>query len=139
MSHRICNFNSFSALIDRLIIENLKLINFIEVKNLKKIKSQEAIIDGLRNELSEIMVDVANGKYRSLSENRTYLPVQNTLLDDIFKLCICNHVIGKIDRKKIKAASGRVRPAKLRNYILQVRDYLEFRAHIKNRLEDTLS
>lgn len=139
MKQRICNLNSFSAVLDRIIIEQLKLIRFLDACETEKIESQEKILDGLREELQKIFEELENGDYLASDEHRTYDSKANQLIDDIFKLCICNYVIGKNDKRKVVSAeSKRVKPKQMRNYILQVRDYLEFRAHIKNRLERTI-
>lgn len=135
MKRRICNLNSFSAIIDRIIIEHLKMLQFIDSKDDTKIKEQSIIIDGLRDELSVIFSEMQQKKYKSINENRTYESKSNQMIENIFKLCMCNYVIGKKDKDKIKSAESGVNVKRMRGYILQVRDYLEFRAYIKNKLE----
>jgi len=135
MKLRISNLNSFSAVIDRLIIENLKMINFMERKKDEKIETQRVIINGLCKELEDIFEELRKEQYKSVDENRTYNFKSNQLIDDIFKLCISNYIIGKLDRQKIKSSERGWDAKKIRNYILQVRDYLEFRSFIKNRIE----
>ena len=135
MKLRISNLNSFSAVIDRLSIENLKMINFMERKKDEKIETQRVIINGLCKELEDIFEELRKEQYKSVDENRTYNFKSNQLIDDIFKLCISNYIIGKLDRQKIKSSERGWDAKKIRNYILQVRDYLEFRSFIKNRIE----
>jgi hypothetical protein len=140
MISRISNLNSFSAVIDRIIIENLKLLKFVDDNNKEKIITQENVINGLHKELSDILDEVYNGDYHSLDENRTYAAKSNELLEDIFKLCTCNYIIGKLDKKKIYAAEhSNISSKRMRSYILQVRDYLEFRSYIKNKLEKDIT
>jgi len=138
MRNRICNLNSFSAVIDRLIIEHLKLLRFVENNDDDKVKCQEEIIDGLKMELEDIFSELCRGSYKSVDENRTYESKSNDLIDGVFKLCVCNHIIGKMDKKKIRSAEKNLNPRSMRGYILQVRDYLEFRAYIKNKLENNI-
>lgn len=135
MKRRICNLNSFSAIIDRIIIEHLKMLQFIDKKDDAKVREQFIIIDGLRDELSVIFSEMQKKKYKSINENRTYQSKSNQMIENIFKLCVCNYVIGKKDKDKIKSAEIGLNVKRMRGYILQVRDYLEFRAYIKNKLE----
>lgn len=134
MKSRISNLNSFSAIIDRLIVENLKLLTFID-RNDDKAESQKIIISEIRKELDDVFQEITNGSYSSVGENRTYESTSTELIDDIFKLCTSNYVIGKLDAEKIKL---NVDGDLLKGYVLQVRDYLEFRAHIKNKIEDNV-
>jgi hypothetical protein len=136
MKSRICNLNSFSSVIDRLIIENLKLISFIDNHEDWKIKEQEKIISGLKQELDEIFNEFKIGIYKSTEENRTYNFDINGIIDNIFKLCVSDYVIGKIDKEKVQSAEDEnIDPKIMRNSILQVRDYLEYRSYIKNEME----
>ena len=135
MKKRICNLNSFSSIIDRIIIENLKLLRFLDDKNDIKIEEQLNIISGLKYELDVVVLELEKKKYKSIDENRTYESTTNEMIDDIFKLCVCNYIIGKKDKQKIIFAEKGLNVKKMRSYILQVRDYLEFRAYIKNKLE----
>ncbi len=83
----IPNLNTFSALIDRLIIENIKLVNFenklldIKEERLKadpkvfeeKCSTQKKIIALLREELVALLENVLTSKkYDFLPERRTF-------------------------------------------------------------------
>ncbi|HQI46707.1 MAG TPA: hypothetical protein PLC59_11690 [Bacteroidales bacterium] len=107
----------------------------MERKKDEKIETQRVIINGLCKELEDIFEELRKEQYKSVDENRTYNFKSNQLIDDIFKLCISNYIIGKLDRQKIKSSERGWDAKKIRNYILQVRDYLEFRSFIKNRIE----
>ena len=47
---RMSNVNSFSAIIDRLIIENLKIIQFVDQNKLEEAEQQNVIISGLNEQ-----------------------------------------------------------------------------------------
>ena len=83
----IPNLNTFSALVDRLIIENIKLVNFenrlidvrkgrlkAEKKDLEvKCLVQKKIIALLKEELSGLLQRViTDGEYEALPEKRTF-------------------------------------------------------------------
>lgn len=83
----IPNLNTFSALIDRLIIENIKLVNFenklLDIKNgrLKakrkifedNILIQRGIISLLKKEIVGLLeIVLTQRKYESLPEKRTF-------------------------------------------------------------------
>jgi hypothetical protein len=114
------------------------MINFVENNDKDKIATQLPVIDGLKLELDAIFGEVKDGAYSSTGENRTYKSDSNQLIENIFKLCTANYIIGKLDKKKVNAAERGIDPKKMRGYILQVRDYLEFRAYIKNKLENEI-
>lgn len=131
---RVCNLNSFSALIDRLIIENLKLFSFIEKNDEDKIKTQVEIITQLKKELDIVYVEIQENKYHSIKEERTY--VRNQMFDNLFKLCLTNATIAKYDALKIKEASSDIIDVELlRQYINFVRGNLEERSVAKNNLD----
>jgi len=85
MTERIPNFNTLSTLIDRLIIENVKLAHFQnslehdspdvdEVASLKsKIDMQGKMIEVLKKELSTFLRDTySEGQYTYMKEERTF-------------------------------------------------------------------
>ena len=82
---KIPNFNTLSTLLDRLSIENVKLSHFenaiehddlsadrvLEYKN--KIKTQENIIDMLKDETTKFMMETfIEGEYDYVKEERTF-------------------------------------------------------------------
>lgn len=80
----IPNFNSFSTLIDRLSIENVKLAHFeflldqesvtsSRAELYDKIAVQHSVITALKEELSKMMVQIyVEKKYETLEEKRTF-------------------------------------------------------------------
>lgn len=131
---RISNVNSFSAIIDRLIIENLKVIQFVDQNKLKEAKQQNEIILELKNELTTIYNELLQNRYTSIEEQRTY--TSNELFSDIFRLCLNNYSIAIGDKLKIEESEKEIINIEyLKKYILTVRGNLEERARSKNNLE----
>ena len=126
--------NSFSAIIDRLIIENLKVIQFVDQNKLKEAKQQNEIILELKNELTTIYNELLQNRYTSIEEQRTY--TSNELFSDIFRLCLNNYSIAIGDKLKIEESEKEIINIEyLKKYILTVRGNLEERAKSKNNLE----
>lgn len=81
----IPNFNTLSTILDRLIVENVKLSHFeyqmqetdnpIESARLSRsIEAQQAIIPALRDELSKAMAEIFDsGNYETIEEKRTFV------------------------------------------------------------------
>lgn len=131
---RISNVNSFSAIIDRLIIENLKIIQFVDQNKLKEAEQQNEIIFELKIELDLIYQEFIENKYKSIGEQRTY--TNDNLFSDLFRLCLNNYCIAKGDKLKIEESNKSiVNINNLKNYILAVRENLEERSESKNSLE----
>ena len=82
MEEKIPNFNSFSTIVDRLSIENVKLAHFEYLQErgpgqrdeiAQKIVTQKKIIEALKNELSNFMLLLFEDKeYKTLDEKRTF-------------------------------------------------------------------
>ena len=129
------NVNSFSALLDRLIIENLKIIQFVDQNKLKEAKQQNVIISELKNELDSIYQELLENRYKSIGEQRTY--TNDNLFSDLFRLCLNNYCIAKGDKLKVEESKkGIVNVDMLKNYINAVRENLEERSKSKNNLEN---
>ncbi len=129
------NVNSFSALLDRLIIENLKIIQFVDQNKLKEAQQQNVIISELKNELDLIYQELLESTYNSIGEQRTY--VSDNLFSDLFRLCLNNYCIAKGDKLKIEESKQDiVNVDTLKNYINAVRENLEERSKSKNSLEN---
>ncbi len=132
---RISNVNSFSTIIDRLIIENLKIFQFIESGDLKKADDQNDIISELKNELDIIFDEIKSNSYDSISEQRTFTTSDNVFLN-LFLLSLNNYSIAKGDKLKLKEIKkNEIDVEKLKLYIDFVRSNLELRSHAKNNLE----
>jgi hypothetical protein len=62
-----------SALLDRLISENIKLYFFHKDKIEINIEHQEQVIEEIKNRIRDLMIDVyENKEYNYISEKRTY-------------------------------------------------------------------
>ena len=132
---RMSNVNSFSAIIDRLIIENLKIIQFVDQNKLEKAEQQNVIISELKTELNLIYQELLENRYKSIGEQRTY--TNDNLFSDLFRLCLNNYCIAKGDKLKIEESNKSVVDIdNLKNYILAVRENLEERSKSKNNLEN---
>jgi len=128
------NVNSFSAIIDRLIIENLKIIQFVDQNKLEEAEQQNVIISELKTELNLIYQELLENRYKSIGEQRTY--TNDNLFSDLFRLCLNNYCIAKGDKLKVEESKkGIVNVDMLKNYINAVRENLEERSKSKNNLE----
>jgi hypothetical protein len=132
---RMSNVNSFSAIIDRLIIENLKIIQFVDQNKLEEAEQQNLIISELKTELDLIYQELLENRYTSIGEQRTY--TSQNLFSDIFRLCLNNYSIALGDKLKIEESKKDiVNINTLKNYINSVRENLEERSKSKNSLEN---
>ena len=132
---RMSNVNSFSAIIDRLIIENLKIIQFVDQNKLEEAEQQNVIISELKTELDLIYQELLEDRYISIGEQRTY--TSKNLFSDIFRLCLNNYSIALGDKLKIEESKKDiVNIDTLKNYINSVRENLEERSKSKNSLEN---
>lgn len=128
------NVNSFSAIIDRLIIENLKIIQFVDQNKLDEANNQNEIISELKSELNVIYDELSENRYNSIAEQRTY--TADNLFSDLFRLCLNNYCIAKGDKLKIEESKKNIIDVdSLKNYINYVRNNLEERSKSKNNLE----
>lgn len=131
---RVSNLNSFSAILDRLVIENLKLIYFTDKGDEKNIKFQNELLTALKEELDIICEEIGNNEYKSLEEKRTF--DSDNLFSNLFQLCLNNFCISKYDKLKINECNKEIiNVNNLKNYIFLVRENLEQRSRAKNNLE----
>jgi hypothetical protein len=131
---RITNLNSFSAIIDRIIIESLKIIQFATQNNIQKCNEQNEILSALKLELDIVCDEINNGTYKVLTENRTF--VSDVLFENLFKLCLTNYCVSRYDALKLEECNkGVVDVENLKCYINAVRGNLEERAKAKNNLD----
>ncbi len=71
----ITNIDTLSALLDRLISENIKLYFFRKDGIDDNIQHQEEVISKIKHRISQLLTDVyENKKYDYVSELRTYKP-----------------------------------------------------------------
>ena len=149
----ISNLNTFSALIDRLLIENAKLLHFQREQgrhDADSIATVQRIIMCLTHEIDVILEETfARGRYPYERELRTYAYLDDrkdvgnvNLLDrllqcieELAELCV---QIGYYDRKKFELARMGSDAAQMAAAIIRVRKALERRAELKNILDTLL-
>jgi hypothetical protein len=69
----LTNIDTLSALLDRLISENIKLYFFKKEDIQENVKHQETVIKEIRDRIKELLIDVYDNKeYDYISEKRTY-------------------------------------------------------------------
>ena len=96
---RITNIDTLSALLDRLITENIKLFFFRKEKSTKKIEHQEIIVLEIRKKIRKLFIETFEDGYNYISEKRTFT---NNILDNIEELITNDINIGESDRQRLK-------------------------------------
>ena len=97
---RITNVDTLSALLDRLISENIKLYFFKKDDLKDNVDHQEIVISELRQKLSELFTEVLDsGRYKYLSEKRTYKP--DDIIETIEELIYNDITTGEHDRANL--------------------------------------
>tara|TARA_Y100001973_G_C5144510_1_gene304699 strand:- start:217 stop:660 length:444 start_codon:yes stop_codon:yes gene_type:complete len=98
---RITNIDTLSALLDRLVSENIKLYFFKKENLIDNIEHQEIVISEIRNKLSEVLTDALESKnYKYLSEKRTYKP--DDIIETIEELIYNDITTGEHDRANLE-------------------------------------
>lgn len=98
---RLTNIDALSALIDRLIVENIKHFFFNKDGKIEETQQQVKIITEIKNRLSELILEcVSEGNYDYLSERRTF--DEQTIVENIEELIKSNILIGEGDRKRLQ-------------------------------------
>ena len=92
---RITNVNTLSALLDRMIVENIKRFFFEKDNLIENVNHQELIISEIKKELEELFL---TQDYRYLSEKRTFAQELLVNLDELVKN---NCHIGESDRMRL--------------------------------------
>tara|TARA_R110000744_G_scaffold59423_5_gene123611 strand:+ start:2858 stop:3256 length:399 start_codon:yes stop_codon:yes gene_type:complete len=97
---RITNIDTLSALLDRLITENIKLFFFEKDKLEKKSIHQKHIINEIKKKLTELFLEVYNKKsYDYLDEKRTF--TASNIIEEISELVTNDIHIGESDRARL--------------------------------------
>lgn len=116
---RTTNIDNISALIDRLIVENIKLYFF---ENEIAIEHQKIIIARIKEHLESAFAEVrTNSSYSYISERRTFS-------DNVEQLTWQNLEIGQADRAKLAHIE-------ILKQELRARTANESRAKIKNEID----
>ena len=98
---KITNIDTLSALLDRLITENIKLFFFKKDKSLKKVEHQERIVLEIKEKIRKLFVEAFDNGYDYISEKRTF---SNNILESIEELITNDINIGESDRQRLKIA-----------------------------------
>tara|TARA_R110000851_G_scaffold30033_3_gene82095 strand:+ start:1925 stop:2323 length:399 start_codon:yes stop_codon:yes gene_type:complete len=98
---RVTNIDTLSALLDRLITENIKLYFFEKNNEDDRIKHQKLIITEIKNKLSELFLTSFEDKsYIYMSEKRTF--DESVIIEELEDLVTNDIHIGESDRERLK-------------------------------------
>ena len=132
----ITNIDTLSALLDRLISENIKLYFFKKDSLMYNVKHQEEVIFDIRKRLVLLFTDTFESKsYEYVSELRTYKP--DDIVETLEELINNDITTGEGDRANLKEATSDNPSLKhfTRNHKL-IRKANENRAVSKNKLDE---
>lgn len=93
---RITNVNTLSALLDRLVVENIKKFFFQKEGKVEEVIHQEKVIELIETEIESCLIE---NEYNYLSEKRTFV---NEILVNLDELIENNCHIGESDRKRLE-------------------------------------
>ena len=100
---RITNIDTLSALIDRLITENIKLFFFEKDKLEEKALHQKYNINEIKYKLKELFLEVYNANcYDYIDEKRTFS--SSNIVEEISELVTNDIHIGESDRARLNIA-----------------------------------
>ena len=131
----ITNIDTLSALLDRLISENIKLHFFKKDGIVENIEHQEKVISKIKDRLFILFDDVyREGDYEYVSELRTYKP--DDIVETLEELIHNDITTGEGDRANLKEATSDNPSLEhfTRNHKL-IRKANENRAAAKNKLD----
>ena len=132
----IANIDTLSALLDRLISENIKLYFFKKDHLMYNVKHQEEVISDIRKRLVLLFTDIVELKsYDYVSELRTYKP--DDIVETLEELIHNDITTGEGDRANLKEATADNPSLEhfTRNHKL-IRKANENRAEAKNKLDE---
>jgi len=97
---RLTNIDTLSALIDRLIVEEIKFYFFNKEGKVEEKEQQTKIITKIKARISELVLQcVSEGEYEYLSERRTFN--EEAIVENIDELIKNNISIGEGDRARL--------------------------------------
>ena len=133
----ITNIDTLSALLDRLISENIKLYFFRKDGIDENIEHQEKVIFGIKEKLKTFFLEIYVNQYgyEYISEKRTYKP--DDIVETLEELIHNDIVTGEGDRANLKEATSDNPSLEhfTRNHKL-IRNANENRAVSKNKLDE---
>jgi len=131
----ITNIDTLSALLDRLISENIKLHFFRKEGVVDNIEHQEKVIAEVKYRIIKLLLEVYKEKeYNYISEKRTYKP--DDIVETLEELIHNDITTGEGDRANLKEATSDNPSLEhfTRNHKL-IRKANENRAEAKNKLD----
>ena len=131
----ITNIDTLSALLDRLISENIKLHFFRKEYVVDHIEHQENLIEEIKHRITKLLLDIYKEKeYNYISEKRTYKP--DDIVETLEELIHNDITTGEGDRANLKEATSDNPSLEhfTRNHKL-IRKANENRAEAKNKLD----
>ncbi len=132
----ITNIDTLSALLDRLISENIKLHFFRKDGVDDNIEHQEKVIKEIKYRITKLLLDVyTDNRYNYVSEKRTYKP--DDIVETLEELIHNDITTGEGDRANLKEATSEDPSLEhfTRNHKL-IRKANENRAVSKNKLDE---
>ena len=132
----ITNIDTLSALLDRLISENIKLHFFRKENVIDNIEHQENLIEEIKYRITILLLDVYKEKdYNYISEKRTYK--SDDIVETLEELIHNDITTGEGDRANLKEATSDDPSLEhfTRNHKL-IRKANENRATAKNKLDE---
>ena len=133
---RITNLDTLSAMLDRLVTENIKKFFFEKDGLTDKVKHQVKVIDELKDKISELFHECYNNKeYDYMSEKRTWK--DDDIVDDIEDLTHNDILVGESDRGVLKeVVSDETNLDELKFQAKRMRKANEGRAKNKNNIDE---
>ena len=132
----ITNIDTLSALLDRLISENIKLHFFRKENVIDNIEHQESLIEEIKYRITKLLLDIYKEKeYNYISEKRTYKP--DDIVETLEELIHNDITTGEGDRANLKEATSDNPSLEhfTRNHKL-IRKANENRALAKNKVDE---
>jgi hypothetical protein len=131
----VTNIDTLSAMLDRLISENIKLYFFKKENLIENVSHQETVISEIKNRIKNLLLDVYKTKeYNYVSEKRTYKA--DMTLESLEQLIKSDIYTGEGDRDnlaELKKEKPNINLMKKNHKVL--RSANELRAVSKNELD----
>jgi len=123
---RITNIDTLSALIDRLITENIKQFFFKKEGLDDKIEHQQNVIEKIKVKLIQLFQDTyRREKYEYVGEKRTF--TANSIVENIEDLVTNDIHIGESDRQRLRLVTLEEKRLRKSN---------EHRSNNKNKIDE---
>ena len=98
---RITNIDTFSALLDRMIVERIKHFFFNKDGKIELVEHQEKVVEEIKGKIVELLNECGKeGQYKYVSEKRTFN--ENAIVQELDQLIVSNLRIGEGDRRRLE-------------------------------------